>query len=77
MADQAHFSAVVDMGPAFRVPKGSVLLDQLEIIKTRNADPEPGDQGEAVDMVIGALALFYARGGDHTGLIEMMEERIS
>ena len=76
MSDQAHFSAIVDMGPAFRLPRNGSLLSALNQIKQLNVESEEGDKAEAVDLVMGALALFYARGGDQLELVEIMTEKL-
>jgi hypothetical protein len=76
MSEQAHFSAIVDMGPAFRMPVGGSLSRVLNEIRQLNSEPEEGDKSEAVDLVMGALALFYARGGDQLELVQLMQEKL-
>jgi hypothetical protein len=49
----------------------------LNQIKQLNAESEEGDKAEAVDLVMGALALFYARGGDQLELVEIMTEKLA
>jgi len=76
---QSHYAVTIDFGEAFKNPMAKLydIFEQLSKIKEQNiVDMEDGDKGEAVEMAIGALGLFYARGGDHVELVEIMKEKL-
>ena len=77
---QSHYSVTIDFGGAYKSPlkKLASFFEQLAKIKEQNiVDMEEGDKGEAVEMAIGALGLFYARGGDHMELVDILREKLA